>query len=811
MAAIHDLLAQIQDEALRDRIENEVNKITKTKKFGLVFEQHLPEVTPLYDVPIKAGTNVMLRNSKEDKTIYSVLKIDGDEAVCARRDNIQEQTKFALNDIVRVAEFGEAIYPCLKPVDSVCNAPDSSLWHTLIEADNYHALQLLEYLYAGKVDCIYIDPPYNTGARDWKYNNDYVDGNDAYRHSKWLSMMEKRLKLARKLLKPNTGVLIVTIDEHEVHHLRTLLEELFPDFYIQMTTDVINPKGVTQGRFSRVEEYNIFCFAPDAYVADSDDNLLNPPELKKVPRWKGLLRSGTDAQREDRENMFYPVLIDESIGAVAKVGDPLPLEIIPNIEERIEGYPVAWPIRKDGSFGRWSVGAETLRDLVSKGYVSCGKYDKQRKTWGISYISQPNQKLIEEGKIIITDRDPVTNVVTVEYASSENRVIKTVWHRTLHDAGAYGSDIITEIIGQTNAFSFPKSLYAEHDSISSVLRNKKDALVVDFFAGSGTTMHAINLLNYEDGGNRRCILVTNNEVSEDDSKKLEEDGISRGTDEWDANGICRSVTWPRVKNSILGKHSDGTPLQKDCITTKLSKVEIDRKIKQIRISSENLDINARKDLVSLLGKEKLPQSLVKQGEEYIVSEKHSVSILFSIEYADEWLENLDGQDQIDEIYIVTTDNRAFSKIKNQIIETLGTITVNKQEVLPMANGFATNAAFFKLDFLDKTAVALGLQFREILPTLWMKAGAIGKCPGLLEQEYPDMLILPENRFAVLINENAFASFLEEMNNHPEIQTAFLITDYEVNYRSMAKQLGIEYTYQLYRDYLDNFRINHGRN
>ena len=291
---------------------------------------------------------------------------------------------------------------------------------------------------------------------------------------------------------------------------------------------------------------------------------------------------------------------------------------------------------------------------------------------------------------------------------------------------------------------------------------------------------------------------------------MEEGGITRGTEQWDAKGICRAVTWPRVKNSILGKHSDGTPLQKDCITTKSIKTEIDRKIKQIRINSENMDVNARKDFVSLLGKEKLPQSLVKQGEEYIISEKHSVSILFSVECADRWIENLDGQDQIDEIYIFTTDNRLFSKIKNKVIEALGTITISKQEILPMSNGFAANAAFFKLDFLDKTAVALGLQFREILPILWMKAGAVGKCPELLGREYPDILILPENRFAVLIDENAFARFLEEMNSHPEIQTAFLITDYEVNYRSMVKQLEIENTYQLYRDYLDNFRINHGR-
>ena len=133
--------------------------------------------------------------------------------------------EFPVDDLVCAAAFGEPIYPYLKKIDSICNAPDSDLWHTLIEADNYHALQLLEYLYAGKVDCIYINPPYNTGARDWKYNNDYVDGNDQYRHSKWLSMMEKRLKLAKKLLNPADSVLIVTIDEKEYLHLGCLLED----------------------------------------------------------------------------------------------------------------------------------------------------------------------------------------------------------------------------------------------------------------------------------------------------------------------------------------------------------------------------------------------------------------------------------------------------------------------------------------------------------------------------------------------------------------------------------------------------------
>ena len=143
MAAINDLISQIQDETLRNRIQEEVSKMAKQKKFGLVFEEHMPESTPLYDMPIKRGCNVMRRDSKDDKSIYVVLRVEGDTAVCVKPEQKDEAVTFDLKDIVRVAEFGESIYPYLKPLDSVCNAPDSDLWHTLIEADNYHALQLL--------------------------------------------------------------------------------------------------------------------------------------------------------------------------------------------------------------------------------------------------------------------------------------------------------------------------------------------------------------------------------------------------------------------------------------------------------------------------------------------------------------------------------------------------------------------------------------------------------------------------------------------------------------------------------------------
>lgn len=185
MAVINDLIERISDPELRRRISDEVARMQKQKKFGLVFEEHLPEATPLYDVPIRKKSIVALKD-KYFKDFYLVKETDGELIVCEKQDDSREKVTLNKKDVVAVAQFGQPIYPYLKPMDAVKNAPDSDLWHTLIEADNYHALQLLVYLYGGMVDCIYIDPPYNTGAKDWKYNNDYVDSSDAYRHSKIL-------------------------------------------------------------------------------------------------------------------------------------------------------------------------------------------------------------------------------------------------------------------------------------------------------------------------------------------------------------------------------------------------------------------------------------------------------------------------------------------------------------------------------------------------------------------------------------------------------------------------------------------------
>ncbi len=458
MSAIHDLIAQVSDQRLRERLAAEWASASKEKKFGLVFEDHLPELLPLYNATPRRGDLVCRRDSSL-KHVWQVQQIRDGIATCVKPGNdvrpssphsteagagagagsgaAREIFQWSLDELLVVREFGEPIFPSLVPVDTVRNGSADAPWHTLIEADNYHALQLLEYLYAEQVDCIYIDPPYNTGARDWKYNNDYVDSNDGWRHSKWLAFMEKRLKLAKRLLKPDTGVLIVTIDEHEVHHLGMLLEREFPEAYRQLVTIVINQKGVAQGRLSRAEEYALFCFNPAVTLAAHHDDLLSPDRGDskglQAPRWERLLRGGTNSRREDRYGLFFPITVDPKKRKIIEIGDPLPRGQQPNLNN-LSARRIAWPLRTDGTLGNWRVSPPTLRLLLKEGYVKLGGFDEARGTWTILYLGQKAQNQIEAGVIEVVDRNEVTGEVSVRYAESQQRSIKTVWHRATHDA-----------------------------------------------------------------------------------------------------------------------------------------------------------------------------------------------------------------------------------------------------------------------------------------------------------------------------------------------------------------------------------------
>ncbi len=571
MAKIEDLIAQIPDERLRKGIAAEVKALKKTKKFGLVFEEHLPETVRLPNLTVKPGELVAVK-SESGNRLWRVKSIEKKIAVCDAAvegypSHKETNKEFPVSDLVVVRSFGEPIYPALVPVDRVERGGPDKPWHLLINADNFHALQLLLYCYEGQVDVIYIDPPYNTGARDWKYNNDYVDATDAWRHSKWLSMMKKRLTLAKRLLKPD-GVLIITIDDNELHRLRSLIDELFAHDAVQLVTIVINPKGVvTKDRFPRVQEFGIYVFEPGASLEGRADDYLTPEPDEgyeaasgRRPRWNSLLRSGTEATREDRENMFYPVLINSARGKVVGAGEPLPLNENPDLAKKVEGHEAVWPVRRDGSWGRWGVGNTTLRGLIESGYVALGEYDKKRKTWGISYLSQQHREQLAAGMLEQVGCDKNKNVIDVRYPEKAVTRIKSVWKRVRHDAGAYGSDLLRKFVGEDAAFQFPKSLYAVEDALLPIVRNRKNALILDFFAGSGTTFHATALMNWRDGGCRKSIIVTNNEVNETLSAELAKRGMFLGDEEYEKRGVALSVTWPRCKAAVLGKRADGKHL-----------------------------------------------------------------------------------------------------------------------------------------------------------------------------------------------------------------------------------------------------------
>lgn len=276
----------------------------------------------------------------------------------------------------------------------------------------------MEYLYAGKVDCIYIDPPYNTGARDWKYNNDYVDGSDSYRHSKWLSMMEKRLNLAKNLLNQEDSVLIVTIDEKEYLHLGCLLEEIFPDAKMQMITSRINKKGSTRaGQFARCDEYIFFLQFGKMNITKNSNSMLDVtdnsnPNAKKPKTdtiWNSMLRRGSSgSSRKESPNLFYPVWIDAKKKKIEFVGEPLALSTDRHDVEKnppMPGLKAVWPIRTDNSEGRWQLGYETLRAYLEQGIAKLGAYNKKRDQWAIVFLKKKQKEQLRDGILRMTGRD----------------------------------------------------------------------------------------------------------------------------------------------------------------------------------------------------------------------------------------------------------------------------------------------------------------------------------------------------------------------------------------------------------------------
>ena len=576
MSRLTDLIrqAKAKDAALGADLETEFRAFSERRVFGLNFERHRPEAVELPQRSVRKGDKVRVltprgTTKRADQRLWRVKVIEtADGARVAHlaligSDEADEVQAVLVGDLVVVAEFRDSIYPGLVSTGKVERGGDKP-FHTVINAENYHALQTLLFTHRDKVDCIYIDPPYNTGARDWKYNNDYVEGDDLYRHSKWLAFMERRLLLARELLNPAQSVLIVTIDEKEYLRLGLLLHQMFPDARVQMVTSVVSSQAsVREGSFSRCDEYLFFVTLGSAQVGRSEDDMLNEGlSATKSQLWFQFVRTGKGNLREDRKGMFFPFFTDPATGQILEVGEPLALGVDKATVVPPFGTVAVWPETADGREGRWRTGPEMAMRRVQHGLLRLGKTSRKADGWSAMTVNAGTESRIQSGEIVVKGRNADGSAILVEVSGSELRLPKTVWNKTSHNAGWHGSKLLAAFVpGRT--FPYPKSLYAVEDAMRLFLRNVPDALVVDFFSGSGTTAHAVFRLNRQDGGNRQSICVTNNEVSADEQAELRKQGLRPGDDDWEAMGICERITKPRIQAAITGKTPSGESVKGD--------------------------------------------------------------------------------------------------------------------------------------------------------------------------------------------------------------------------------------------------------
>lgn len=356
---------------------------------------------------------------------------------------------------------------------------DSTLpYNIIIEGDNYHSLYALSFTHPKSIDVIYIDPPYNTGKKkEWKYNDSWVDENDKYRHSKWLSFMSKRLRLAKNLLK-NSGIIFISIDNNEVAQLKLLCDSIFgyKNFCGQIIWRKKSGGGQTDDFFVTEHEY-ILCYRRTSAFVWVDETIPISSKGYKSEDNKGkyrlvkLTKWGSAAKREDRPTMYFSLTSPD--------------------KKKI--YPVA----PDGTPGRWRVGRKKMKSLI----------DDELIEW------------VEDNNGIWTPYEKV-------YYDGDD--VKTLKNRSIYYSVAETGDatrLLTKIFGKKDVFENPKPI----ELIKELLSHSQNAIVLDFFAGSASTGHAVLDMNKEDGGNRRFILCTNNE-----------------------NNICTEVTYPRIEKVIKG-------------------------------------------------------------------------------------------------------------------------------------------------------------------------------------------------------------------------------------------------------------------
>lgn len=403
------------------------------------------------------------------------------------RDIVEGGERYEFSWVGKKAAMAEAARPTtetLRPVKA-----DSRNWDTTenlyIEGDNLAALKILQESYLGKVKMIYIDPPYNTG-KNYIYRNDFsLDRDDYYEqageisesgsklvsnprtygrfHSAWLTMFYERILLARNLLRKD-GVLVVAIDENEQASLETLLKEVFNEsVYDVVSVPVVhNPRGVQGKNFSYIHEFAIFVF-PNSIKAIAD---------KKIPEdsvtWSQFRNWGTESERTDAKNCFYPVVVKDD--TIIGFGSVTPNEIHPCQTEKHNDEYWVYPIDKNGIERKWRYARQSvdeISNMLRAKKTSSGYEIEIGKTFGVQ---------------------------------------KTIWIDKRYDANEYGTKIVGELV-PGGEFSFPKSLWTVYDAVVAATSTEKECTILDFFSGSATTAHAVMQLNAEDSGHRKFIMV----------------------------------------------------------------------------------------------------------------------------------------------------------------------------------------------------------------------------------------------------------------------------------------------------------------
>lgn len=412
--------------------------------------------------------------------------------------------------------------PVLKEVKDKAIIQDGTLSevevpnHILIEGDNLHALTALTFTHEGKIDVIYIDPPYNTESKDFKYNDTYVDSNDAFRHSKWLSFIEKRLKISKKLLVSN-GLLVVSIDDNEIAQLKILLDEIFNQNTKIVTVKMSEASGLKMGAVKKagiIPKYK-------EYLVFAKIGGIRELKFDYVPK----------EQWDDEYNMFLENFSEEDKSFIENISEkeqPTDEDIllIDKILDDISTTTVTAKIRE--------IGLSNQKDILEWKFKNSYRICRSAASSSVKRLADEKRQITQQTIFsVVSTRDKLVYIVKGDYdlnsSSPRVQLIFAQDNLTTHP-GDFWTDIKTTGLEAEGGVEFKngkKPMALIKRVINSI--NKNNSIILDFFAGSGTTLHTTMALNAEDGGNRQCILVTNNE-----------------------NNICEEVTYERNKRVIQG-------------------------------------------------------------------------------------------------------------------------------------------------------------------------------------------------------------------------------------------------------------------